>query len=64
MITELEAANIKRAIRRLIRAEVDDSWKGGGDPIYIPDIEKELRSARASLSNLLSTKTQKPMEKK
>jgi hypothetical protein len=60
MITEAETVAIKRAIRRLVRAEIDHSWMGSQDAIYHADIESELRSAKAALANLLSTKTQKP----
>lgn len=60
MITKAEADAIKRAVRRLVRAAVDDSWKGGGDPLFIPDIEHEYRSAKAKFASLMSPKTQKP----
>lgn len=60
MIIQKECDNIKRAVRRLVRAEVDSAFRGAQDPIYWADMDKELRSARASLGNLLSVKTQKP----
>lgn len=59
MLTEQESIDIKRAVRRLVRAEVDMSWKGSQDPIYHKDIEADLRSAKAMLASLLSVKTQK-----
>jgi hypothetical protein len=59
MITEEEAIAIKCAVRRLVRAEIDESWKGTENPIYHKDIATELRSARSSLASLLSPKTQK-----
>ena len=46
-------ARIQKVIDRLIKAEIEDSWKGGGDPEDIPEIEKELRRARASFEKLL-----------
>lgn len=44
---------IRLAVRRLIDAEVADAWKGGGDPDDIPDIEFELREARAQFEDCL-----------
>lgn len=44
---------LQAAIRRLVRAEINNSWKGGGDPDYIPLIEKELKSAKRSLRNII-----------
>jgi hypothetical protein len=45
--------NVEAAVRRLVKAEVADSWKGGGDPADVPEIEAELKSARRALRNLL-----------
>jgi len=64
MITQQECDSIKRAVRRLVRAEVDNAFRGAQDPIYWEDMDKELRSAKASISNLLSVKTQKPAKVK
>lgn len=44
---------IRLATRRLIEAEVAHSWKGGGDPGDIPDIEIELAQARAQFEYCL-----------
>jgi hypothetical protein len=46
--------DIKRAVTRLIKAEISDSWKGGGDPSDIPDIERELAEARAHSRNTMA----------
>lgn len=59
-MTQDEANSIKRAVRKLVAAEIAFSWKGSQDPIYHEDIETDLRSARAKLASLLSLKTEKP----
>lgn len=40
-------------ITELVVAEVEDSWKGGGDPKDIPAIEADLKIARLDLENYL-----------
>lgn len=40
---------LQRAIRRLVRAEVNYSWKGGGDPENIPYLTQELKLARKAV---------------
>lgn len=44
---------VHKLLQRLIDAEVADSWKGGGDPADIPEIEQELREARAAFEDCL-----------
>lgn len=44
---------LMRRVERLIGAEIADSWKGGGDPDDIPEIERELRLARRELERFL-----------
>lgn len=44
---------LRSAIRRLVRAEVADAWKGGGCPEDIPYIERELKSADKALQKLI-----------
>lgn len=44
---------LKAAIDRLIEAEVQDSWKGGGDAESIPHIEEELVEAKKALNLIL-----------
>lgn len=46
-------ARIDKVVQRLIKAELEDSWKGGGDPEDIPDIELELRRAKRAYEKLL-----------
>lgn len=41
---ELRRLNI--AVRRLVAAEIQDTWAGAGDPADIPIIERELEEAR------------------
>lgn len=45
-LTPKQAEELHRLIRSLVRAEVADSWKGGGYPDDIPIIEGELKAAR------------------
>lgn len=59
-MTPLQAARIKRAVTRLIKAEVADSWKGGGDPNDIPAIEAELKLARKHFDEVLREATTHP----
>jgi hypothetical protein len=42
-------------VNRLVKAEVADSWKGGGDPADIPYIESELKDSRAELKAFLKS---------
>lgn len=37
---------LRRALRRLINAEVEVAWKGGGDPADWPLIDEELVRAK------------------
>ena len=48
---------LKEAIRKLVRAEIANSWKGGEYPEDIPSIEKELTAARTRVSVLLTQLT-------
>lgn len=36
---------LQRKIHRYVKAAIADSWKGGGDPEDIPDIEQEYQAA-------------------
>ncbi len=53
MITKTETEKLRRLIRRLVKAEVADSWKGGQMPEDWPAIEYELRAARHALNAYL-----------
>ena len=44
---------MKRAIRRLVLAEVEDSWAGAKNPSEKSEIEKEVASAKASLQKAI-----------
>lgn len=50
---QMKQRAVRLAVRRLIEAEVADSWKGGGDPADIPDIEDELIEARVQFEEAL-----------
>lgn len=45
--------SLKRAIRRLVLAEVDASWAGAKHPSERVEIEKEVSRAKASLQNAI-----------
>lgn len=45
--------SLKRAIRRLVLAEVDASWAGVKHPSERAEIEKEVSRAKASLQNAI-----------
>lgn len=53
MITKAQRLQLVAAKKRLVEAEVADSWKGGGDPIDTPEIELELERARNAFERLL-----------
>ena len=57
VLTKAQAAALDRRVQRLVVAEVDDTWKGGGDPDAIPDIERELKLARADFYRYLNRLT-------
>ena len=44
---------VRAAVRGLVKAEVADSWKGGGDPEDIPLIEERLKHAKQKLDAAL-----------
>lgn len=54
-----DAEKLKKAIRQLVRAEIADSWKGGGYKDDIPIIEEELRECRIRVSLLITNFTDK-----
>lgn len=55
-----QAAKLRRFVRRLVNAEVNNSWwKGGGDPDDWPAIEEELKKAKKALDKFISELTVK-----
>ena len=52
-MTPEQAKQLKVAIRKLVLAEIADSWKGSGYLGDIPIIEEELRTARIRVSVLI-----------
>ena len=45
---------LRAVIKRLIQAEIEDTWKGSYDPETIPAVEAELADARAELKDVLA----------
>jgi len=45
---------LRRRLKRYVEAAIAESWKGGGDPDNIPEINAELRFASASLKEVIS----------
>jgi hypothetical protein len=58
-MTPSQAQQLKTAIRKLVLAEVADSWKGAGYPEDILILEEELRAARIRVSVLIQRFTVK-----
>jgi hypothetical protein len=52
-VSMLKLNALRRAVRRLIKAELADAWKGAGDPANIPAIERELEKARSNYHSIL-----------
>lgn len=52
-MTKLER-RLRRAVRELVRAAVDNSWKGSGDPDDIPLIEAEYERAQRACAALIA----------
>lgn len=46
-------ARIDKVVQRLIKASVEDSWKGGRDPDDWDEIELELKRAKRAYEKLL-----------
>jgi len=57
-MTKSQAATLRRKIHRFVRATEDDSWKGGGDPDCIPEIEKEVKDATGDLRKYIDSLTE------
>lgn len=45
---------LKRAVTRLIKAEIANQWKGAGDPQYYDYIEGELKAAKKNYNDKLA----------
>ena len=45
-LSEQNAKTIRNVVKRLVEAEIANSWKGGGPPEDIPLVEERLRAAR------------------
>jgi hypothetical protein len=45
-ITTKQARELRKRITKLVKAEVESSWKGGKMPEDWPEIEERLRIAR------------------
>lgn len=59
MITPTERAVLRQIIRRLVRAEVAESWKGSGPFEEYPLLEAETRAAKRELRVFLNRITRK-----
>lgn len=59
MITKKQARLLKDKIKRVVDADVADSWKGGGDPADFPQIENELKEAQTDLDKYIKYLTLK-----
>lgn len=48
--------DLRDAIKRYTDAEVDESWRGYGDPEEFASIEAELKESKQALTDLLHAK--------
>ena len=63
-MSEADAKKLRRLIRIYVQWCDADSWKGGGDPDSIPEIERGLRKAKKNLFGFIRSLTGKPAEEK
>jgi len=56
-MTPIQAKELRAAVRKLVRAEIADSWKGGGYPEDMPLIAADLIVARLQFDNILHSLT-------
>lgn len=52
-MTKVHKATVTKAIKRLVRAEINESWKGAGDPMNHNRLALELHEARTALDELI-----------
>lgn len=57
MLTPAQAVELKKLIRRLVRAEIAHSWKGSAPPSDVEIIEDDLRSETARVASFISRHT-------
>lgn len=62
-LTTDEAVDLRRIVRKLVRAEIAASWKGGAHPADMPIIEDELRAARIRFSLFVTRHTYEKADK-
>lgn len=60
MLTIPEVARIKRAITRLVKAELEYQWRGAGHPEDVPAIEAECKAANKNMHSVLRELTTNP----
>lgn len=56
-MTPSQAIKLKAMIKMLVKAEIENSWKGGKDPSDIPEIEAELQAAKVRLESYIRSLT-------
>lgn len=59
-MTPRQAKTLAAAVRRLIKASIEDSWKGAGYPEDTPFIENDLKNVKFRFDNLLKSFTELP----
>jgi ubiquinone biosynthesis protein UbiJ len=52
-LTPKQVTRLKRAIKRLVAAEITNSWKGMGTLEALADIARDLSAARKHLDKVL-----------
>lgn len=59
-MTPKDARKLKRLIQAYADRQEEDSWKGGGDPESIPEIEEDLKTAKKTLFDFIKELTEQP----
>ena len=60
MITQREAYKLSRLIRNLLDSAVTYSWRGGGDPEDVPQIEEAHLIAIKKVNGFIKSLTETP----
>jgi hypothetical protein len=54
MLLPNEAIELRLAVANLIEAEINNSWKGAGNPLDVYAIEATLKESRKRFNNIVA----------
>jgi len=57
MINRKQRARITRAVNKLVKAAIENSWSGAKDPTFWEEYEQEHKEAKAKLKQVLDSLT-------